>query len=195
MPAISRAIPLAPGMRPTHPGAPATRPGPFRHAAAAQPFLLQLPRKFTFHRGFVDFDYVFDFFDWTLNEVPVLVDFTNCESANYQAVALLILDFRNPIRVGEWIVLKSSVNRVFDSSMEIGVKVFAENVLTGQRKHTSSAYLTFVAIDADGKPHSVPHLILETAEDRRRYRDAGKRRKIRLHHRYGKAAARKMQDI
>ena len=104
------------------------------------------------------------------------------------------LDFRNPIRVGEWIVLKSSVNRVFDSSMEVGVKVFAENVITGQRKHTSSAYLTFVAIDANGKPHSVPHLILETAEDRRRYRDAGKRRKIRLDHRYGKSALRKMRD-
>jgi acyl-CoA hydrolase len=104
------------------------------------------------------------------------------------------LDFRNPIRVGEWIVLKSSVNRVFDSSMEVGVKVFAENVLTGQRKHTSSAYLTFVAIDANGKPRSVPHLILETAQDRRRYREAGKRRKIRLHHRYRKAAAREMQE-
>jgi acyl-CoA hydrolase len=94
------------------------------------------------------------------------------------------LDFRNPIRVGEWIVLKSSVNRVFRSSMEVGVKVWSENVLTGKRKHTSSAYLTFVAIDAEGRPHSVPALILETAEDRRRYRQAAGRRKIRLaHHR------------
>lgn len=94
------------------------------------------------------------------------------------------LDFRNPIRVGEWIVLKSSVNRVFSSSMEVGVKVFSENVLTGERKHTSSAYLTFVAIDAEGRPHDVPPLILETADDRRRYRQAAGRRKIRLaHHR------------
>jgi acyl-CoA hydrolase len=94
------------------------------------------------------------------------------------------LDFRNPIRVGEWIVLKSSVNRVFSSSMEVGVKVFSENVLTGERKHTSSAYLTFVAIDAEGKPHDVPPLILETADDRRRYRQAAGRRRIRLaHHR------------
>jgi len=57
------------------------------------------------------------------------------------------LDFRFPIRVGEWIVLKSSVNRVFRSSMEVGVKVFSENIFTGERKHTSSAYVTFVAID------------------------------------------------
>jgi acyl-CoA hydrolase len=94
------------------------------------------------------------------------------------------LDFRNPIRVGEWIVLKSSVNRVFDSSMEVGVKVWSENVLTGERKHTSSAYLTFVAIDAEGRPHTAPPLILETAEDRRRYRQAAGRRKIRLAHQH-----------
>jgi hypothetical protein len=53
-------------------------------------FILRLPKKFTFHRGFVDFDYVFGCFDWALNEVPVLVDLTTCESANYQALALLI---------------------------------------------------------------------------------------------------------
>src|SRR5271163_1410713 len=57
------------------------------------------------------------------------------------------LDFRNPIHVGELIILKASVNRVFQSSMEVGVKVFSENLLTGERKHTTSAYLTFVALD------------------------------------------------
>jgi acyl-CoA hydrolase len=90
------------------------------------------------------------------------------------------LDFRSPIRVGEWIVLKSSVNRVFRSSMEVGVKVFSENIFTGERKHTSSAYVTFVAIDQNREPHSVPPLILETDDDRRRYRDAGERRRYRL---------------
>jgi acyl-CoA hydrolase len=90
------------------------------------------------------------------------------------------LDFRFPIRVGEFIVLKSSVNRVFHSSMEVGVKVFSENVLTGERKHTSSAYLTFVAIDLKGKPHAVPPLIVESEDDRRRYREAGERRRLRL---------------
>jgi acyl-CoA hydrolase len=90
------------------------------------------------------------------------------------------LDFRFPIRVGEFIVLKSSVNRVFHSSMEVGVKVFSENVLTGERKHTSSAYLTFVAIDLGGKPHAVPPLIVQTEAERRRYREAGERRRLRL---------------
>ena len=90
------------------------------------------------------------------------------------------LDFRFPIRVGEWIVLKSSVNRVFRSSMEVGVKVFSENIFTGERKHTSSAYVTFVAIEQNREPHSVPPLILETKDDRRRYREAGERRRYRL---------------
>jgi acyl-CoA hydrolase len=90
------------------------------------------------------------------------------------------LDFRFPIHVGEFIVLKSSVNRVFHTSMEVGVKVFSENILTGERKHTSSAYLTFVAIDLKGQPHTIPPLILETDEDRRRHRDAGERRRVRL---------------
>ncbi|MGH9714682.1 MAG: acyl-CoA thioesterase [Candidatus Acidiferrales bacterium] len=90
------------------------------------------------------------------------------------------LDFRFPIRVGEWIVLKSSVNRVFQSSMEVGVKVFSENIMTGERKHTSSAYVTFVAIDSNREPHPVPPLILETEADRRRYREAGERRRYRL---------------
>lgn len=96
------------------------------------------------------------------------------------------VDFRNPIKVGELIVLKSSVNRVFRTSMEVGVKVFSENVLTGERKHTSSAYLTFVAIDTERHPRQIPPLILKTAAERRRYRDAESRRRIRLAHRYGR---------
>jgi acyl-CoA hydrolase len=90
------------------------------------------------------------------------------------------LDFRFPIHVGEFIVLKSSVNRVFHTSMEVGVKIFSENILTGERKHTSSAYLTFVAIDSNGQPRNIPPLIPETDEDRRRCRDAGERRRVRL---------------
>ena len=90
------------------------------------------------------------------------------------------MDFRFPIDVGEWIVLKSSVNRVFRTSMEVGVKVFAENVLTGEQKHTSSAYVTFVAIDHNRKPKPLPPLILETVGDQRRYDEAGERRRMRL---------------
>ncbi|HKS81125.1 MAG TPA: acyl-CoA thioesterase [Candidatus Acidoferrales bacterium] len=90
------------------------------------------------------------------------------------------LDFRTPIRVGEFIVLKSSINRVFHTSMEVGVKVFSENILTGERKHTSSAFVTFVAIDESRVPHAVAPLILETDDDRRRFREAGERRRVRL---------------
>src|SRR5271163_4254692 len=71
------------------------------------------------------------------------------------------LDFRFPILIGEFIVLKSNVNRVFRTSMEVGVKVFSENVLTGERRHTSTAYLTYVALNLDREPHPVPPLILE----------------------------------
>lgn len=94
------------------------------------------------------------------------------------------LDFRNPILIGELIVLKASVNRAFHTSLEVGVKVFSENVLSGERKHTTSAYLTYVAVDAEGRPIPVPPLVCETAEDRRRFRDALARRKTRLAHRY-----------
>jgi acyl-CoA hydrolase len=72
------------------------------------------------------------------------------------------------------------VNRVFNTSMEVGVKVFSENIVTGERKHTSTAYVTFVAIDLDRKPKQVRPLILETEADERRFRQAGERRQIRL---------------
>lgn len=94
------------------------------------------------------------------------------------------VDFRNPIRVGELIVLKSSVNRVFNTSMEVGVKIYSENILTGERKHTTSAYTTFVAIDENRQPHRVCPLILQSREDRRRFREAGERRRIRLAQRF-----------
>jgi acyl-CoA hydrolase len=95
------------------------------------------------------------------------------------------LDFRNPIRVGELIILKSQVNRVFHTSMEVGVKVFSENVLTGERKHTTSAYLTFVAIDdITGAKKVLAPLIARTPDEKRRYREAALRRKLRLRHRY-----------
>jgi acyl-CoA hydrolase len=93
------------------------------------------------------------------------------------------IDFRNPIRVGEVISLKASLNRAFHTSMEIGVKVFSEDVLTGERKHTTSAYVTFVALDENRQPKLVPPVICETREDRRRYREALVRRKYRLAHR------------
>ncbi|HKQ87386.1 MAG TPA: hotdog domain-containing protein, partial [Candidatus Acidoferrales bacterium] len=102
-------------------------------------------------------------------------------SNSYVVTASVVyLDFRFPIQVGEFIVLRASVNRVFHSSMEVGVKVFAENPLTGQQRHTSTAYVTFVALDANRQPHSAPEVIPETEEEKRRYREAGERRDYRL---------------
>jgi acyl-CoA hydrolase len=93
------------------------------------------------------------------------------------------MDFRYPIRVGEIIILKASVNRAFRTSMEVGVKVFREKVLTGQRQHTSSAYLTFVSVDSEGNPQAAPPVVPETAEQKRRYREAGRRRRRRIEER------------
>jgi acyl-CoA hydrolase len=115
-----------------------------------------------------------------------LIDIAGALAANRHSNSQVVtasvdyLDFRFPIKVGEWIVLKSSVNRVFHTSMEVGVKVFAENILTGERRHTSTAYVTFVALDTNQQPRLVPPLIVKTEDERRRYREAGERRRMRL---------------
>ena len=101
------------------------------------------------------------------------------------------IDFRNPINLGEIVILKAQVNRVFRTSMEVGVKVFSENALSGERKHTTTAYVTFVALDSiTRQPQLVPPLILKTAEEKRRWREAGERRKARLAMRYKKQRSR-----
>jgi acyl-CoA hydrolase len=97
------------------------------------------------------------------------------------------IDFRNPINVGELVILKSQVNRVFNTSMEVGVKVFSENTLTDERKHTTTAYVTFVALDEfTRRPKPVPPLMVRTGEEKRRWYDAGERRKVRLALRFEK---------
>jgi acyl-CoA hydrolase len=90
------------------------------------------------------------------------------------------LHFLHPVHLGELIILRSSVNRVFRSSMEIGVKVMTEKLLTGERLHTCSAYLTFVAVDQEGRAIAVPPVIPETEDELRRHRQAGERREYRL---------------
>ena len=89
------------------------------------------------------------------------------------------LDFLVPVRVGDLVILRSSVNRVFRTSMEVGVKVWVENYRSEQNRHVSSAYLTFVAIDSAGRRLPVPPVIPETADEKRRYEDADRRREIR----------------
>jgi acyl-CoA hydrolase len=90
------------------------------------------------------------------------------------------MNFLHPVRIGQLILLRSSVNRVFRTSMEVGVKVWVEDLLTGGVRHTSSAYLTFVALDPHGQPVTIAPAIPETADEKRRYEDAARRRDYRL---------------
>jgi acyl-CoA hydrolase len=89
------------------------------------------------------------------------------------------LDFLVPVRVGDIVILRSSVNRVYHTSMEVGVKVWVENYHTESNQHVSSAYLTFVAVDASGRRVPVAPVIPETEEEKRRYEDALRRREMR----------------
>ncbi len=90
------------------------------------------------------------------------------------------MTFLRPIEIGQLVVLKSAVNRVFRTSMEVGVKVLVEDLQTGETSHVSSAYLTFVALDQDRKRVVLPLVIAETPEEKRRYEAAGHRREARL---------------
>jgi acyl-CoA hydrolase len=89
------------------------------------------------------------------------------------------IDFIQPVRLGNLLTLKSSVNRAFTSSLEVGVKVWAEDSRTGDVAHVASAYLVFVAVDEEGKPQSIPRLIVETPNEQRRFDDALLRRRYR----------------
>jgi acyl-CoA hydrolase len=93
------------------------------------------------------------------------------------------VDFREPIHVGDLVIMKSSVNYVGRTSMEIGVRVETENLRTGERVHTNSCYLTFVAVDENGNSVPVPPLKLETPIEIRRHQAAKERRERRLHER------------
>jgi acyl-CoA hydrolase len=98
-------------------------------------------------------------------------------------VAVDGLQFLHPIKVGDLIILKARVTCTFTTSLEVEVEVFSEETLTGRRQVTSHAFLTFVAIDAAGRPVEVPPLLLETDEERRRADEARARRAERLRHR------------
>ncbi len=90
------------------------------------------------------------------------------------------VDFREPIHLGDLVVMKASVNFVGRTSMEIGVRVEAENLATGARRHTNSCYLTFVAVDRNGRPVPIPPVIARTEDEKRRYAAAQERRRRRM---------------
>lgn len=90
------------------------------------------------------------------------------------------IDFHHPIKLGNVVTLMASVNRAFNTSMEVGVKVFTESHKEGTRIHSNTAYLTFVSVDDDAKPVKTYEIVPETDEEKRRYDDALKRREARL---------------
>lgn len=100
------------------------------------------------------------------------------------------IEFLGPVPVGHLLVLKSSVNFAARTSMEVGVKVWSEDPRSGDRRHTSSAFLTFVAVDREGRPVAVPPVLPETEEEKRRFADAQRRRAVRLRDREEKKARR-----
>jgi acyl-CoA hydrolase len=89
------------------------------------------------------------------------------------------LDFLAPVHVGDLLILRSSVNRAFHTSMEAGVKVWVENYIAGTKRHVGSAHVTYVAVDRHGNHIPVPPVVPETEEEKRRYEDAGRRRQLR----------------
>lgn len=103
------------------------------------------------------------------------------------------VDFREPIHLGDLVVLKASVNYVGRTSMEIGVRVEAEDLQTGLRRHTNSCYMTFVAVDRNGRPIGVPDLRPETPDETRRYQAAVERRRRRLEEREQEKMTREYQ--
>ena len=89
------------------------------------------------------------------------------------------LDFVAPVKVGDLLILKASVNRAFRTSMEVGVRVMVEDIREQRLRHVSSAYLTFVAVDREGNKLLVPRIVPETEHQKRRFEDAGRRREMR----------------
>lgn len=89
------------------------------------------------------------------------------------------LDFLAPVHVGDLLILRSSVNRAFRTSVEVGVKCWVENYIAASKRHVSSAYLTFVAVDRKGQHLPVPPIVPESADEKRRFEDAGRRREHR----------------
>ena len=90
------------------------------------------------------------------------------------------MEFHTPVFVGDLLTVTAGLNLVGRTSMEIGVRVDAENLISGEVRHAATAYLTYVALDAQGRPRTVPSLILETGEEKRRNQEAARRRETRL---------------
>jgi len=104
---------------------------------------------------------------------------TRHAKANVVTVHIDSISFKSPIRIGEQVRIMAMINYVGKSSMLVGVKVIAENPITSESRHTTTAYLTFVALDGVGNPKPVPPLLLENDEDKRRHAEAVERIDLR----------------
>jgi len=113
-----------------------------------------------------------------MDEVAGIVAFHHARKIVVTA-AIDRMSFFEPVYVGNLLILKSSVNYVGRTSMEVGVRIEAEDLITGKITHTGSCYLTYVALDQHGRPTSVPPIIPVTKDDKRRYREAEARRRSR----------------
>jgi acyl-CoA hydrolase len=124
-----------------------------------------------------------------------LIDIAGALAAHRHARSYVVtasmdhIDFLLPVHIGDLLVLKSSVNRAFKTSMEVGVKCWVENYIAGTTRHVASAYLTFVAVDQHGRHHAVPPLAPESDEEKRRYDDAARRRELRKREQRRKSTA------
>lgn len=114
-----------------------------------------------------------------MDEVAGSVAARHCRT-NVVTASVDRMDFFKPVFIGNLLILKSSVNYVGTTSLEVGVRIEAEDLKTGEILHTGSSYLTFVAIDTKGKPVLVPEIIPETTDEKRRYREGSERKGQRL---------------
>jgi acyl-CoA hydrolase len=122
-----------------------------------------------------------------MDKTAAIAAFRHCRNSVVTA-SIDRVDFREPIHLGDLVVMQASVNFAGRSSMEVGVRVEAEDLLTGRRRHTNSCYLTFVAVDATGRPIEVPDLLPETEDEWRRHSAAKERRRRRLEERVAEQA-------
>jgi acyl-CoA hydrolase len=114
-----------------------------------------------------------------IDEVASIVAFKHARR-NVVTASIDRMDFYSPVYIGDMLRFSASINYVHKTSMEIGVRVEAENPLTGEVRHTGTCFLTYVALDKNGKPALVPKLVPETEEEKRRWAEAEARRKLRL---------------
>ena len=123
-----------------------------------------------------------------MDRTAAIAAFRHCRE-NVVTASIDRVDFRQPVKVGDLVLMRASVNYVGRTSMEVGVRIEAEDLLTGSRRHTNSCYLTFVAIDRSGRPVEVPLITPETPDEQRRFEAAAQRRRRRLEERQQEAEA------